>query len=296
MFVSRNRFAWPPPPRLRLSRDPRGSLPHRAARRAPRGGRGCAAGGRGAAARGRRAAAPGGCGDWATNAARVQLARGAGLRSRRVAEVLRERLLDEPGIERVDITGPGFLNLTLRSAARGGADRALVRRILAQGPAYGHGDALRDEDRTSSVRRTAPPTGARSGSGSSATRSPRSCGRRAGASGTAPTRSGSPCGPPTTTSRCPRARRGAVGAAPARPPRPRAGAGRAAAADRGQPSSWCGTPTPGPAPCSATPGIWGSTPRSRAGRRRQPSRRPGRRPGQWPSRRCGRRSSRRRGR
>ncbi|WP_236239946.1 ArgS-related anticodon-binding protein NrtL [Streptomyces sp. CC228A] len=88
---------------------------------------------------------PGGCGDWATNAA-LQLARGAGLPPRRVAEVLRERLLDEPGIARVDITGPGFLNLTLRSAARGDADRALVRRILAQGPAYGHGDALRDED------------------------------------------------------------------------------------------------------------------------------------------------------
>ncbi|OII70714.1 hypothetical protein, partial [Streptomyces sp. CC77] len=88
---------------------------------------------------------PGGCGDWATNAA-LQLARGVALPPRRVAEVLRERLLEEPGIAQVDITGPGFLNLTLRSGVRSDADRVLVRGILDQGPGYGHGDALRDED------------------------------------------------------------------------------------------------------------------------------------------------------
>nr|WP_308406766.1 hypothetical protein [Streptomyces sudanensis] len=83
----------------------------------------------------------GGCGDWATNAA-LQLAGPAALPPRRVAEVLRERLLDVPGIERVDITGPGFLNLTLRPDARAETGRLLVRSIREQGLRYGHGDAL----------------------------------------------------------------------------------------------------------------------------------------------------------
>ncbi|MFJ3163513.1 ArgS-related anticodon-binding protein NrtL [Streptomyces kanasensis] len=84
---------------------------------------------------------PGGRGDWATNAA-LQLAGPAALPPRQVAEVLRERLLDVPGIAAVDITGPGFLNLTLRAGARADADRLLVRRVLDEGPRYGYGDAL----------------------------------------------------------------------------------------------------------------------------------------------------------
>ncbi|GGP87575.1 ArgS-related anticodon-binding protein NrtL [Streptomyces roseolilacinus] len=83
----------------------------------------------------------GGCGDWATNAA-LQLAGPAALPPRQVAEVLRERLLDVPGIERVDITGPGFLNLTLRPGTRAEAGRLLVRDVREHGPRYGHGDAL----------------------------------------------------------------------------------------------------------------------------------------------------------
>lgn len=84
---------------------------------------------------------PGGLGDWATNAA-LQLARPSGLPPREVAEVLRRRLLDVPGIARVDITGPGFLNLTLRPDARAGAGRLLVERVRREGMRYGHGDAL----------------------------------------------------------------------------------------------------------------------------------------------------------
>ncbi|MEU3820575.1 ArgS-related anticodon-binding protein NrtL [Streptomyces sp. NPDC030392] len=84
---------------------------------------------------------PGGRGDWATNAA-LQLARPAALPPRQVAEVLRERLLDAPGIERVDITGPGFLNLTLRPDARAAAGRLLVQRVREDGLRYGYGDAL----------------------------------------------------------------------------------------------------------------------------------------------------------
>ncbi|WP_228980666.1 ArgS-related anticodon-binding protein NrtL [Streptomyces sp. DH12] len=84
---------------------------------------------------------PGGRGDWATNAA-LQLAGPAALPPRQVAEVLRERLLDAPGIAAVDITGPGFLNLTLRAGARADADRLLLRRVLDEGRRYGYGDAL----------------------------------------------------------------------------------------------------------------------------------------------------------
>ncbi|WP_175410405.1 ArgS-related anticodon-binding protein NrtL [Streptomyces sp. TRM64462] len=88
----------------------------------------------------------GGCGDWATNAA-LQLAKPAALPPREVAEVLRERLLDAPGIERVDITGPGFLNLTLRAGARAQGHHLLVRSVLELGAGrYGYGDALRGVD------------------------------------------------------------------------------------------------------------------------------------------------------
>ncbi|GAA2513755.1 ArgS-related anticodon-binding protein NrtL [Streptomyces gobitricini] len=81
---------------------------------------------------------PGGSGDWATNAA-LQLAREAGMEPLGVAQVLRPRIAEADGVESVEITGPGFLNITL--ADRGG--RALVRDVLAGRERYGHGDALR---------------------------------------------------------------------------------------------------------------------------------------------------------
>ncbi len=76
---------------------------------------------------------PGGCGDYATGIA-LQLARPAGQSPRQVAEMLRRRLLASPGVARVDITGPGFLNITFDSEAR---DAVLVRDILRSGSAYG---------------------------------------------------------------------------------------------------------------------------------------------------------------
>ncbi|MFI6107854.1 ArgS-related anticodon-binding protein NrtL [Streptomyces sp. NPDC051310] len=79
----------------------------------------------------------GGRGDYATSAA-LQLAGPAALPARRVAEILRDRLAGAPGIAAVEITGPGFLNFTLRA----GTSRALVAAVLAQGRRYGHGDAL----------------------------------------------------------------------------------------------------------------------------------------------------------
>ncbi|MGV4891286.1 ArgS-related anticodon-binding protein NrtL [Streptomyces viridosporus] len=80
---------------------------------------------------------PGGCGDYATNVA-LRLARPAGEPARRVAEILRPHLLRDGRIAEVVVTGPGFLNISLRSAA----PVALVQEILRCGPRYGHGDSL----------------------------------------------------------------------------------------------------------------------------------------------------------
>ncbi|MGW1509080.1 ArgS-related anticodon-binding protein NrtL [Streptomyces sp. NPDC002394] len=82
-------------------------------------------------------ARPGGTGEYASSVA-LSLARPAGRSALDVAGVLKERLQGAPGILAVDITGPGFLNFTLRRDAGGD----LVRAIRAAGVAYGHGDAL----------------------------------------------------------------------------------------------------------------------------------------------------------
>ncbi|MGW7066594.1 ArgS-related anticodon-binding protein NrtL [Streptomyces sp. NPDC054855] len=107
---------------------------------------------------------PGGCGDYATNVA-LQIARAAGRSPRQVAEVLSPRLAMEPGIAAIDITGPGFLNITLdrggpRTSRPGSSvldqgdisldpgtpaphqqsngSAALVRDVLERGAHYGH--------------------------------------------------------------------------------------------------------------------------------------------------------------
>ncbi|WP_121749203.1 ArgS-related anticodon-binding protein NrtL [Streptomyces sp. E2N166] len=82
---------------------------------------------------------PGGCGDYATGIA-LQLARPAGQPSRRVAEVLRPYLVAADGITDVVLTGPGFLNISLR----GTAPADLVAQILRHGPRYGHGHGRAD--------------------------------------------------------------------------------------------------------------------------------------------------------
>ncbi|MEU5766944.1 ArgS-related anticodon-binding protein NrtL [Streptomyces asoensis] len=79
---------------------------------------------------------PGGCGDYATNIA-LQLARPAGQPPRRVAEVLRPYLLGAGGVRDVVVTGPGFLNISLRRAE---VSAALVGEILRAGTRYGHAD------------------------------------------------------------------------------------------------------------------------------------------------------------
>ncbi|MFF4601460.1 ArgS-related anticodon-binding protein NrtL [Streptomyces sp. NPDC001339] len=73
-----------------------------------------------------------GCGDYASNVA-LRLAGPAGRPAREVAEILRKRLAGSPGIVRVEVAGPGFLNFTLGD----GAQAAVVRDVLARRERYG---------------------------------------------------------------------------------------------------------------------------------------------------------------
>jgi len=76
-------------------------------------------------------------GDWATNIA-LQLSKKAGTNPRAVAEVLQPLLLKVPGIDAVEIAGPGFLNISLSAASQG----ELARDIVAKGLAFGRSDML----------------------------------------------------------------------------------------------------------------------------------------------------------
>ncbi|MET7573046.1 ArgS-related anticodon-binding protein NrtL [Streptomyces sp. NPDC005492] len=88
----------------------------------------------------------GGCGDYATNIA-LQLARPAGETPRRVAELLRPHLVEVPGVSGVEITGPGFLNISLGSTV----STLLVEEILRRGPRYGFIDDALAGDRHAPV-------------------------------------------------------------------------------------------------------------------------------------------------
>jgi len=76
-------------------------------------------------------------GDYATPVA-LKLAKIAGRPPREIAALISKHLTGTGGIASVEIAGPGFLNITLDTAAAG----ALVGQIVAAGPAYGAGDAL----------------------------------------------------------------------------------------------------------------------------------------------------------
>ncbi|MFD3531270.1 ArgS-related anticodon-binding protein NrtL [Streptomyces sp. NPDC058664] len=82
-------------------------------------------------------ARPGGTGEYASSIA-LTLARSAGRSALDVAGILEERLRDAPGLRGVEITGPGFLNFSLRRDAGG----ELVRAVREAGSAYGSGTAL----------------------------------------------------------------------------------------------------------------------------------------------------------
>ena len=76
-------------------------------------------------------------GDWATNVA-MQLAPKLGLVPRDFASTLANELATVSGIEKVDIAGPGFINITLSAAAAG----ELAKQIVLAGDSYGTGSAL----------------------------------------------------------------------------------------------------------------------------------------------------------
>jgi len=76
-------------------------------------------------------------GDYATNLA-LTLAKRAGRPPREVAEVLAAHLSTVPGVARVEVAGPGFLNITLDAAAQG----ELARVIVGDGARYGSNESL----------------------------------------------------------------------------------------------------------------------------------------------------------
>lgn len=78
-----------------------------------------------------------GHGDYSTNVA-MRLARSAGLPARAVAEVLAPLVSAADGVAKAEVAGPGFLNITLESAAIG----ALARDIVLAGAAYGRTERL----------------------------------------------------------------------------------------------------------------------------------------------------------
>jgi len=73
-------------------------------------------------------------GDMATNAAMV-LAKDAGKKPRELADAISDRLRADALIDKVEVAGPGFINLTLKPAAWVDA----LRTVLRAGRQYGHG-------------------------------------------------------------------------------------------------------------------------------------------------------------
>jgi arginyl-tRNA synthetase len=79
-------------------------------------------------------------GDYATNVA-LQLGKKAGLNPRDLASAVQERLEATDGIAKVDVAGPGFLNITVEAGAQG----EIATQIVAAGAAYGTSDLMAGE-------------------------------------------------------------------------------------------------------------------------------------------------------
>ncbi len=77
-------------------------------------------------------------GDWATNLA-MQLAGSFGLNPRAFAELVAPRIEALEEVTKVDIAGPGFINITLNLASAG----ALAKTIVEAGAGYGKGESLK---------------------------------------------------------------------------------------------------------------------------------------------------------
>ena len=78
-----------------------------------------------------------GQGDYSTNVA-MQLAKKAGTNPRTLGELLAAWLREQPGIEQVEVAGPGFLNVTVEAAAQG----QVAADVVAAGAAYGRSEVL----------------------------------------------------------------------------------------------------------------------------------------------------------
>ena len=76
-------------------------------------------------------------GDWATNVAMQWGAKLSG-NPREFANLLSAELAKEPGVEKVDVAGPGFINITLSAAAAG----ELAKQIVLAGEKFGTGSDL----------------------------------------------------------------------------------------------------------------------------------------------------------
>lgn len=76
-------------------------------------------------------------GDWATNVA-MQLGAKFQMAPRKFAELLVQKLETTPGIEKLDIAGPGFINLFVSNQAAGG----LVKTIVELGQRFGQNQSL----------------------------------------------------------------------------------------------------------------------------------------------------------
>ncbi|MDQ1546585.1 MAG: arginyl-tRNA synthetase [Actinomycetota bacterium] len=74
-------------------------------------------------------------GDWASNIA-MKLAKPLGANPRELADEIAVDLATVDGVARVDVAGPGFINITLDAAAAG----ALAKVIVEQDADYGRGD------------------------------------------------------------------------------------------------------------------------------------------------------------
>ncbi|WP_415274787.1 arginine--tRNA ligase [Aquiluna sp. Uisw_065] len=76
-------------------------------------------------------------GDWATNVA-MQLGKSFEMTPRQFAEILAAKLETIDGISKVEIAGPGFINLFVST----GASASLVKNIVDRGADFGKGDSL----------------------------------------------------------------------------------------------------------------------------------------------------------
>ncbi len=76
-------------------------------------------------------------GDYASSIA-LALAKSEGKTPREIAELIKVGLEAQSGIAKVEIAGPGFINITLSKSSQG----AIVARVLSEGEKFGEGKGI----------------------------------------------------------------------------------------------------------------------------------------------------------